>query len=312
MRSAAVAMAVSGLFLAFGWAARFPHAFPDLINYRDGFSSGWYVFSILNLGWVDFILSEGAWVYGFDALWSLIGNIEKTFLAVSAFSILLIVYYIYSKSRSIVATLFIFNPAFINLAIEQLRSGLATAIFLTATQIKSRYIQGFLFVLALSIHTSFLLFAAFYYMISLADSTKISRYFDSRPVRMTLALMAVAFLIAYFRDFALTSIGDDRAFITTDQTSGYFLAVAWALFIVTFNFLRPAGSGMNFDIYFFYLNVFMFVASIMMGSYGARFVAIAIPSLAVMSSQLEGNGRKLFLAHYFLFSAVYFAFWLSA
>ncbi|QYU68617.1 EpsG family protein [Leptolyngbya sp. 15MV] len=310
-RSALVAVVTAAIFLAVDWTTLFPFAFPDLNNYRSGFQSGWYVFSTLNLGWVSFILSEGVWVYGFDALWRWTGDIDNSFFIVSAVSLFLTIYYIYFRTKSVIAVLFIINPAFINLVVEQLRSGLGTGLFFVGLLVKSRMLQAAIFLLALSVHSAFFLFVAFYYAVEFSERFNITKLFNTRPVLLLVLFFVLATVIAYFRDFALAAVGDTRAFIVEDQTSGVFLAVGWLLFLVSYSLLRPRGRAFNFDLYFFTLNIFMFIASIFMGSYGARFVAIAIPALAVMSSHLEGRERTLFYVHYFLFSAVYFTFWLG-
>lgn len=311
VRSALVALLTSALFLAVGWTTRFPYHFPDLNNYREGFESGWYVFSILNLDWLSFVISEGAWVNGFDWLWRQTGNIDTSFFLVTAISLFLIVRYIYLRTQSIIACLFIFNPAFINLVVEQLRSGLASALFLSGVMVRSRVLKAILFLLSLSIHTAFILFVVFYYLIAFSERFNVMKLFNKRPVILLTGFAAFAALVTYLRDFALSSVGDERAYIVEDQTSGVYLAVGWLMFLGTYGFLRDREKSFAFDVYFFTLNIFMFIASIYFGSYGARFVAIAIPSLAAMSGHLEPRLRLWFFAHYFLFSAVYFAFWLG-
>lgn len=311
IRTILVAAAICGLFLAVNWVQRFPYTFPDLRNYREGFESGWYLSSVMNLGWVRFILSEGLWVYGFDALWRWTGNVDHSFFIVTALATFLIVYYVFYKTQSLFAALFICNPAYVNLVVEQLRSGLATGLFLIATLIKNPLIQAPLFVCAISIHTSFTLFVLFYYMYVAVSRFGIRKLLDDRLWLGFVALLLLAFLIAYLRDFALSAFGDSRAFIQDDQTSGILLGVAWALFLASFYVFRKH-EEYGFDLYFFMLNVFMFLSSTYMGVYGARFVAIGIPSLAAMTVHLRADRRYLFYAHYFTFSAFYFLVWISA
>jgi hypothetical protein len=299
-------------FISVNWVQRFPYTFPDLKNYKEGFESGWYLFSVMNLGWIKFILAEGLWTYGFDALWRWTGDMSLSFLIVTAVATFLIVYYIYVKTQSIIASLFILNPAFVNLVVEQIRSGLATGIFLFATLIRFRIVQALMFVCSISIHTSFILFVGFYYAFSIARAMRVTIAINNR-VAITIVLMFfLAFTISYFRDFALSAFGDNRAFIQDDQTSGILLGVAWILFIVTFYMFRSVEEEYSFDMYFFLLNVFMFISSTIMGVYGARFVAIGIPSLAAMSRHVSAERRPIFYAHYFLFSVFYFIVWLRA
>lgn len=304
------AAAACAAFVMVDWAGRFPYTFPDLQNYRLGFESGWYMFSVINLDWLRLMLAEGLWVYGFDALWRWTGNMDTSFYIVSCFATFLIAYHIFVKTRSYVATLFIFNPAFVNLVVEQLRSGLAAAIFFTATRIKRPLIQAPLFIAALSIHTAFILFVAVYYLYRLAEWSRIKRWLDRRFLLAMTITLALAIILSYFRDFALSSVGDSRAFVQDDQTSGALLGVGWVLFLITFYVVR-SNEEAGFDLYFFALNVFMFAASIAMGTYGSRFVAIGVPALATMSRYVKPDRKSLFYAHYFLFSAVYFWIWVG-
>lgn len=308
IKTVIVAAAFSAIFMAVDWVTRFPYTFPDLENYRLGFQSGWYLFSVINLSWIKFLLSEGLWVYGFDALWAHIGNIDKSFTIVSFASIFLISLYVFQQTRSFLALLFALNPAFVNLVIEQLRSGLAAGIFFCATMIKNRAAQAALFVAAISIHTSFLLFASLYYIYEILRFANIRSFLGRRLLISLAMLFAVSFAISYFRDFALSSIGDNRAYVVEDSTSGILLSVAWSLFIINY-IVNRADVNFEWGIYFFSINVFMMASSIMMGNYGSRFVAIGIPALAVMSKHILPERRIFFFLHYFAFSGFYFVVW---
>lgn len=45
----------------------------------------------------------------------------------------------------------------------------------------------------------------------------------------------------------------------------------------------------------------MFISSIVIGSYGSRFVAIGIPALAAMNRYIKKEWNYIFCAHYFVF-----------
>lgn len=309
-RAIAVPALVCVLFLAVDWANRFPFAFPDLINYREGFQSGWYVFSILNLDLLDLLLSEAGWVYGFDYLWQQTGNIFVAFAIVSATAVVLLVFYIYSRTRSLIACLFVFNPAFVHLTVEQLRSGLASGLFYVAVTLRSELIRAGLFVAAISLHTSFLLFTAFYYAFRVAQRQGLIARLNGNYFLSMIALFVAAAVISFFRDAVLEGIGDERAYIDIDQTSGILLALGWGTFLLSYFFLRKDRQA-PFELYFFALNVFLLVSSIFTQSYGSRFVAIGVPALAALSVHMTSRARTLFYLHYFAFSLVYFWIWSS-
>ena len=309
IKNVLVAAALCAVFIAVNWTVRFPYTFPDLQNYRIGFEGGWYMSSVINLDWLRFIAAEGAWVYGFDTLWRYVGNMDASFLIVSAAAIFLIILYIFARTKSYIAILFIFNPVVVNLVIEQIRSGIATGLFFTGTLIKRPYLQLPFFIAALSVHTSFILFVSFYYVFKICEMAGVKRFFDRNILVGFVAVFSFALFVSYFRDIALASIDDNRAFIKEDQTSGILLAIAWSLFLVNFYIFRSKEEEYGFDIYFFAMNTFMMVASIITGEYGARFVAIGVPALAVMSKHIKRDRRVVFYLHYFLFSVLYFAIW---
>ncbi|WP_294308017.1 EpsG family protein [uncultured Sphingomonas sp.] len=304
-----VAAAFCTAFMAVGWVTRFPYAFPDLQNYRLGFESGWYVFSVMNLDWPRFILSEGVWMYGFDELWKRTGDIDKSFFIISCVSTFLLIYYIYFRTKFIGAMIFIANPAFVHITIEQIRSGLAAGIYYFAITNRNWYIKSALLILSLSIHTSFVFFVLFYIGYELSKRFGILRLINKRFFISLAAVFVFAFLVSYLRDGVLTAVGDERGFIQDDQSSGVLLGVGWTLFLVSFFYLRDRECDLEFDFYFFSLNVFMFISSIVIGSYGSRFVAIGIPALAAMNRYIKKEWNYIFCAHYFVFSMVYFYIW---
>lgn len=298
-------------FMAVGWATRFPYSFPDLQNYRIGFQSGWYVFSVINLDWPKFILAEGVWMYGFDYLWKFVGDIETSFFIVSCCSIFLISFYIYYRTNSILAIIFLLNPAFVHIAIEQIRSGLAAGLYYIAILSRQWYIKVPLLAISLSIHTSFVFFTIFYIAYEVSIKFNIVKFFSRKLFYSVILLFIFSFVVSYLRDSVLSAVGDDRGFVQEDQSSGILLGIGWLLFLVTFFVLRDKAKELEFDFYFFTLNVFMFISSVFIGSYGSRFVAIGVPALASMNRYIKPEWRYVFHAHYFLFSAVYFYVWAS-
>lgn len=305
---ALLATIFTALFLAVGWQQINPYAFPDLANYRGGFQSGWYLFTTLNRTPIDFVLSEGVWVWLFDALYYYVGDIDTAFLVVSAASVFLMSVFVLSRTSSAWYLLFFINPAFINLTIEQIRSGIASGIFWTAVTIENRPIKIALMLLAGSIHTVFFLFAAFYAVYHVSRQTKIVDAILRKPTISFLILTIVAIIATIFRDSILAAFGDQRAYQFLEYTSGILLAIAWVSFAATYLLFRRE-DRFSFESALFSFNTVTALLSAVIGVYGSRFAAVAIPALAVMASRIPPGYRFLFGVQYALFSLLYFFFW---
>ena len=138
--------ATAGLFTTFfllvGWKTIAPFNFTDLERYRVGFESKLYLFRVINLDPIRFVLSEGVWVYLFDDLYNRTGNIDVSFNIISFICVMLCSAYIISKTKSAIYTIFLINPAFVNLGLEQIRSGLGAGLFFISLTVKNRILKS--------------------------------------------------------------------------------------------------------------------------------------------------------------------------
>lgn len=307
-------VATAGLFTTFfllvGWKTIAPFNFTDLERYRVGFESKLYLFRVINLDPIRFVLSEGVWVYLFDDLYNRTGNIDLSFNIISFICVVLCSTYIISKTKSAIYTIFLINPAFVNLGLEQIRSGLGAGLFFISLTVKNRILKSLLLFLSMCMHTVFFLVGSIYIIYLLFDRTKKFDIIKYNKLLTLSIISAISILIVIFREVILSSIGDRRAYSYFEQTSGIYLSVAWLTFIVT-HYIYSKRDKLSFEACFFTFCVITMASSLFFGIYGARFVALAIPALAVMASEIAPNRQPLFFAQYIGFSGIYFFLWLQ-
>jgi hypothetical protein len=309
--NAAYAVVFATAYVLIDWIALVPYGFPDLDNYRYGFQSGWYVFSVMNRSLADFLLAEGVWVYLFDLLYSYVGNIDTVFSVISFVSILLMSIYVIGRTGNPLYLIFFTNPAYLDFAIGQIRSGFAAGIFWLAVYIQNRWLKVALVILAASIHTAFFVFGAFYLAFALLRRTRIVDRLLSKPLLSILVMIALGLVVTAARNGILMALNDVRGYFRLEFTSGLSLALAWGSFAFTYAAWQNRGK-VGFEASFYAFCASMAFFSAIIGVYGSRFSSVALPGLAVMCSQLPPRYRTFFLIQYALFTIVYFFYWFAA
>ncbi|MBX3560574.1 MAG: hypothetical protein KF780_02070 [Sphingomonas sp.] len=299
----------AALFVLIGWRDINPYGFSDLEAYRAGFQSQWYLFELLNTSPIEFFLGEGLWVRLFDTLHGMVGDIDAAFTIVSLTSVFLIGLFVVKRSGSAWYLLFLFNPAFVELTLSQIRSGLACALFWSATLISHRPLKIALLVIAAAIHTSFFLFGLFYLAYVVLENRRILDNISRNAMAIFVAFIVIGVAITSIRVTALSAINDHRALYVLDHTSGILLSVAWLSFAVTFMMFRN-DKKMGFEPIFYIFCASMALASAVMDLYGSRFSALAIPALAVMAAGLAPQYRFIYIFQFAFFTAIYFYYWL--
>ena len=142
----------------------------------------------------------------------------------------------------------------------------------------------------------------------LMKMTRPTRALFDRPWVGVAAVTFAALLVTIFRSVVLAAIGDERASLVVDYASNILLCAAWLTFIVSYLMFRIK-DRVTFDVAFLTFNLTMAFFSALLSEYGTRFTAIAIPSLAVMATNIDPRYRALFLFQYIAFTAIYFFYW---
>jgi hypothetical protein len=258
---------------------------------------------------IEAFLNEASWVWIFEELYRQTGNIDVAFTVVTSTAVLLTSFYVLKKTRGFVHLIFFMNPGFINLVAEQLRSGLASGLFYTALWIRNYWIKGALLLLASSIHTSFVLLSVFYIGFHVFRRMGPMDLTIFKPYTTMAIVITASIVLTLFRDVLLASIGDERAYFVVDYQSGILLSLGFLSFSAT-HMAFTKEKVVTFESAFYLFNVVMAMVSAIVGVYGGRFVAVALPALAVMASQLPLERRVPFFIQYVAFSVGYFFYWM--
>ena len=258
------------------------------------------------------MLAEGVWVYLFDFVYVYVGNIDTVFSIVSFMSILLMGIYVIGRTSNPLYLVFFINPAYLDLAIGQIRSGFAAGIFWLAVYIQNWPLKLVLLVLAASVHTAFFVFGGFYLAFELLRRTSIFDRLLARPVLSLLLLVGVGLVVTAARNGILMALNDVRGYLRLEFDLGSLPVAGVDQLCV--HLRRVAGSrqarvrGL--------LLCLLCVDGLLLGhnrsSTDAKFSSIALPALAVMCSQLPVRYRTFFLIQYGLFTIVYFVYWFAA
>lgn len=291
------------------WARLNGTGFIDLENYLEGFDSGWYYWQVMHLDWLRFILSEGIWVTVADSIINIIGSSHLAFYLFGLASLFVMSLYVCLRTRSVWYLWMLASPAMIDLTVGELRSAVGGALFYLAVSTRLRPLQFTLFVAAIGIHTSYIVFvgiyASYHALTLLADR---GGFFNGRLVWIFAAVVGSA-VLAVLQNAALESVGDRRVDIYLYLTSGTMLLTAWCLFGAALS-VADWRMRLSFEAYLFIFACGLFATSNFLGLYGQRWVAVALPGLAVAVSKLTTIPRRALLAAYAGFTIIYYQYYL--
>lgn len=307
------AILFSILFLMVDWE-HLSTGFPDLDNYNASFRSNSYLYLIIDLSWDKFLLSEGYWVYLIDGLNKITGNLDTSFYIVSLFTVSACALYILNRTRNILLLPFLINPAFVDMVCSQFRSALAVGLFYIGFVVPRLWIRAVLWIVAVSVHTSFLVFIGIVLVYeTLVYLTKSFPILGRKWVVWGSAILG-GFVITAAQGTVLASLNDRRAEAYFGAESGWMLMGAWGSMAIAHACYTYYASKrpIELEAYFYTFCCSLFFWANVYGSYGTRFVAVAIPALIVASGTLPSVQRRLMLAQFGLFSAIYFwRYWLA-
>ena len=291
------------------WATLNGTGFIDLENYLEGFDSGWYYWQVMHLDWLRFILSEGIWVTVADSIINIVDDSHFAFYLLGLASLFVMSIYVCNRTRSIWYLWILASPAMIDLAVGELRSAVGGALFYLAIGTRLGPLRIALFVAAIGIHTSYIVFVGIYLSYHAITLFALrGRLFNGRLVWLLAAAIGSA-VLAVLQNAVLESVGDRRADIYLYLTSGTMLLAAWGLFGAGLS-VADWRRRLSFEAYLFIFACGLFATSNFLGLYGQRWVAVALPSLAVALSKLTPTPRTPLLVAYAAFMLIYYQYYL--
>jgi hypothetical protein len=214
--------------------------------------------------------------------------------------------YVVIRSGSPWYLLLLIHPQFIDLCFSQVRSAAAISFVYLAVLIPSPAIGLALVVLAPFIHSAILVYSGAY-GVNWATAT-IDRLRKRRLSVIIAYVVACTLTFTVLRPIILELLGDRRAALPA-VTGGVLLTTMLGAYAIPFMSFRSMFSW-NFDAFVVVLGSILCVALFIEEQNGLRFVALALPALAVAISKIpHPSWRALIFLAALIFQSAYFVYW---
>jgi hypothetical protein len=270
------------------------HRFSEFSAYWSS-PAAWFTNSLAFWMLYEFInefLFQGHGVYSL-LLFSIVGflliargfAISKSITLVSFFAIILL----------------IIHPRFLDLALSQQRNFFALAILVTGLLIarRSLFLACLVLMLASFMHLSMLLFISLFFVYKIIERFKLNNF-----LLIFLATILSIFLIVVYI-FAESMLGRQVLFVQ----SSYLYSIMWLSLTIFYLFIKGSAIRSEFG-FIFYILILMQFLSMPFGGYSSRFVALAIPFLAISISH-ENIKSPMLLILIFIVWVLSFYFWIN-
>ncbi|MER9655690.1 hypothetical protein NKJ26_19565 [Mesorhizobium sp. M0152] len=286
------------------WVAIRGAPFPDLQNYIMNFDKGVYYVSPDAASLVEWYAQEYLWRKGIYALNNII-ELENLFSILTLISLASFSIYVAVKASPIYILLLV-HPQLIDLAFSQVRSAVAMAAIYLALLLPSRLVKYAFVAAAAFIHSAVVIFAGAFAVGQLVTRFEALR---RRHVLISAGYIAVTVVaLTVFKTYLLGSIGDRRATIEIN-TSGFLLTAMVTMYAVPFIFFDHLFSR-KFAAFVVVLASSLCFAMYLYNQNGIRFVALALPALAVAISGIpDTHWRRLTLVAAIAAQVVFFGYW---
>lgn len=296
------------------WVTIYGSEFVDIYNYverleylaRDGKEA--------DLSPVQWILSEPLWKEFLYLITYITDDYRNALYGLSFFSAFVYFSFILKRVEFYIAIIFLFNPMVIDLFIGQIRNAVAfSLVLLTYDLYESKKIDKnfalFLFLSAIFIHVSMLVYYSIYFVLYKLNSM----IEDKKYYLVTIGIaLFIALFMKYGSNILLSLIGDRHAdYENVIGSSSLSYSIAWfiiAMILATFANFKNSQERILVAYVITILSFFFF--SSLLGMFAARYAAVIMPLTIVAISFLPKHfkqGTYLFLLFYNLFS---FKYWL--
>lgn len=259
----------------------------------------------------SFILNEPGWAILLATIQVFLNDPLFGLKFISFFSIFIYFSFVTRFTSSfIIPTLFLLNPIVVDLALSQIRSGLALSFFLLAVFFKSNVIRIVLFILAGTFHSAIAILV-FGYLVTktVAQSNSITSI-RSRITIVVIASLFISVILSVGREILLGFFGDRRAVYNVEASSVtyviFWFAIAMVLNLYNYAYNRNLQWISLFVLFLtgigFFTNIF--------STNGTRFIALALPLMLVSIHYQHRTLRYLVYLFLFLYQIVQYMYWL--
>lgn len=237
---------------------------------------------------------------------------EQAFLAIS-FSIVLTFALILLKYSSWTYLLLLVNPLIVDLAFSQMRSGLAVSIALWAYLIPSRRnfilpLPLLLLAVAVTMHTSVALLSVVFLVTLRICSGDGNKQSGQSYFKLVALGVATGMLMGLLRGEILAALDDRRMTLEYSSTGGKFLLI-WLLLLVILS-ADWSNASVSLPRAIALVALTSVFVGLPFGSYSSRVIALSLPFLLTMISDLTFLFRHIAVIAYLAYLLLQWSYWL--
>jgi hypothetical protein len=230
---------------------------------------------------ISIISSEILWKYLLIYLSSLEvfdGNYRSILYLISFVSLFIYSQFSLKRVSPILFVLLVFNPLFMHLIIEQLRTALAFSLLLLVFEYRDIKWIYILLPISVLIHTAGIFLICTYFLLHF-----IIKIFNKNKVYLLVLISSilVAFFLKYGVDYILAYLGDRRENYAL-KGSGLLFSTIWIIYgyILVLYCKKNNTDLMRIASYSIFMTGLFFTSSLI-GSFGQRFIALSIPLIII-------------------------------
>ena len=264
---------------------------------------------------IDYITDEFAWGAILNFLVRDLNlGIQVTFSILSFFICFSFIFFI-THTSSFKYTLLLVNPLFVDLAVSQMRSGLAISFLLWAYVLgtkksKLKLLQGILVLLGCTTHT-----VGAFFLVVFACGILIARQaqkWTSVSSYTISAFIGIAFglIMGPLRGPILALLGDRRYSVDYGSASFLFLSL-WMILLILLT-MDWRGRDVNPLRVLALIFLIQIILGAFFGNYTTRFLALALPILLSTFSTLRSDLRMIAVLAYLGYLTIQWSIWFGA
>jgi len=292
------------------WTGILGKEFVDILNYLhriDYLHHGGDEMAYTGIKWV---LSEPLWRWIVIGIGENFTNPRMALYLVSFVALLLYGNFLFRRVEFYVGIIFLFNPMFVNLIVEQVRIALAFSLVVFAYDMPFKKLSVPLLIMAFLIHASMPIFLGIYFILY-----KLNSWVEPKKYYLYALFTAlfIALFMKYGLDLILTAIGDRHAgYGDIIDASSIAFSIVWFMIAMMLSIKADFQDSKNRILVAYAITImsFFFFASAL-DIYGQRYVAVSIPIIIVAISYLPKHYKQATYVALFAYNMLMFKYWLE-
>lgn len=259
---------------------------------------------------IGYLFSEPLWKFYLEFAGNYFDNYFNALYILSFFVLIVFLNFMYKYSSFIITTIFICNPMFISLVMDQTRMATAISLLLIAYQLRNKKIILLLIFISSLIHGFSIIFVLIYLMF-----VKTERLFEDKTflIFATILSFCIAIFMSLFVDNILQNIGGRRTQYSENMGSSVLYSFTWFAMSISIVLFSKPFINSNIKVitaYSVFMSSIYFYLSIV-GLYGSRFFVASIPFIVISLNNLQNSYKKITISFIFLYQILIWNSWLN-